>query len=131
MDWPKFVKRLLLVDARISETEAAMLRRAVLDGGVDRDEVKFLVHLKHAAVTVHPDYDKLLVEILRAVVLKDGVVSDTEVDWLREVLLADKHVSVIEREFVKQLRNEAKQLSPRFKKFEADLDSIRETDVWG
>ena len=71
MDWPKFVKRLLLVDARISEAEAAMLRRAVLEGGVDRDEVKFLVHLKHSAVTVCTDFDKLLVDILRAVVLKD------------------------------------------------------------
>lgn len=131
MDWPGFVKRLLLVDARISEVESAMLRRAVMEGGVNRDEIKFLVHLKHSAVTVHPSFDELIVDILRRAVLKDDTVSNSEIDYLREVLLADGHVSDVERRFVEQLKSEATNLGSKYAKLREDVMAIRENDVWG
>ncbi len=83
MDWPGFTKRILLEDGRICDTEAALLRREVLAGGVTRKEIGLMVRLKREAVTVLPAFDALLFEVLRAVVLADGQVSDDDAEWLR------------------------------------------------
>jgi hypothetical protein len=74
MDWPKLARRLLLADGRIGQTETEMLKRAILeDGVIDREEVKFLVDLKHEATSIHPEFERFLFRLLKKLVLADGI----------------------------------------------------------
>ena len=57
MDWPKFVKKLLLSDGRINEIQAEIIEHAIQEEGqVNREEIEFLTSLKREAVWVHPKY---------------------------------------------------------------------------
>lgn len=117
MDWPRFVKKLILAEGRISEMEAELLERAIdLEGSVELDEVAFLVALKREAVWVHPRYDKFLFDVLKHVLLHDGKISDAEANWLRKLLMADRQITETESDFVKQLAKEAKSYGPQFEK---------------
>ena len=121
MDWPKFLKRILLADGRISEHEAQLIRAAVEDqGAVDREELEFLADLKREANSVHPSYDAFFFRVLKRVVLTDGVVSDAEAKWLRKVIFADYQVTAIEARFVQELRDEAKSWGPEFDSLYSD-----------
>jgi uncharacterized tellurite resistance protein B-like protein len=121
MNWMAFTKRLLLADGKISDGEAALLRRAVLAGGVDREEVAFVVNLKHEAREVAPSFDLFLGEILKAVVMKDGRVSDAEAEWLRSVLFFDGKLTRTEAEIVQSLHAELKMTSAGLDKLLADV----------
>jgi uncharacterized tellurite resistance protein B-like protein len=117
MDWPRFVKKLMLAEGRITEVEAELLERAIdLEGSVELDEVAFLVALKREAVWVHPRYDKFLFGVLKQVVLHDGKISDAEAEFIRKLILADRQITETEAEFVRQLEKEAKSYGPQFVK---------------
>lgn len=130
MNWPAFVKRLLLADGRISDTETAMIRRAVASGGIDREELLFLIQLKREAVSVHPDFDELLYQVVKAVVLADGKISEAETDWMRSVIFADGHASDLERAFITRLRNDAERVDPAFEQLYTDVMKLDRQDIW-
>jgi len=130
MDWPGFAKRVLVADGRICDTETSLMRRALLAGGLDREEIGFVVRLKRVAITVHPSFDELVCEVLRAVVLADGRVSDDEAEWLRSIIFADGKVSEVERDFIIRLRAEVPQ-SAGLERLYEDVMSIDRTDMWG
>src|SRR5262245_21070876 len=101
MDWPKFCKRILLADGRITDHEADLIRAAVEEQGeVDKEALEFLGALKREAVAVHSKYDAFFFRVLKVVVLTDGVVSDAEARWLRRVIFADNQVLSAEAKFV-------------------------------
>jgi len=115
MDWPKFAKKLLLADGRISELETDLLRRAILaDKVVDREEVEFLAELKREAVTVSPEFNRFLYDVLKRVVLVDGAITDQEARWLRRIIFSDRQVKPIEATFVEDLKREARKVGPEF-----------------
>jgi len=115
MDWPKFAKKLLLANGRISELETDLLKRAILaDKVVDREEVEFLVELKREAVTVSPEFNQFLYDVLKRVVLADGVITDQEARWLRRIIFSDRQVKPVEATFVEDLKREARQTGPEF-----------------
>jgi hypothetical protein len=117
MDWPAFAKKLLLDDGRINQREAELIKRAILaDHKVNRTEIEFLVDLKRSASAVHPDFDRFLFEVLKRIVLADGVVSDLEARWLRGLILADGVISPAEAQFLRELKAEAKSTGPEFDK---------------
>jgi uncharacterized tellurite resistance protein B-like protein len=117
MNWPRFVKKLMLAEGRITEVEAELLERAIdLEGSVELDEVAFLVALKREAVWVHPRYDTFLFSVLKQVVLHDGKISDAEANWIRKLILADNQITTTESDFVKQLEKEARSYGPQFEK---------------
>jgi hypothetical protein len=117
MNWPAFAKKLLLDDGRITQREAQLIKRAILDDHVvDRAEVEFLVDLKRSAREVHPDFDSFLFEVLRRAVLRDGVVSDAEARWLRHLFRADGKVSAEEARFLGELKRQARSTGPEFEK---------------
>ena len=108
MNWPKFCKRILLADGRISETEAHLIRDAIDEQGtVTKEELEFLADLKREATTVHHAYDAFFFRVLKHVVLTDGVVSDAEARWLRRVIFADSVVTPLEARFVRELKSAA------------------------
>ncbi len=115
MNWPGFVKKLLLDNGRLNQREADLLKRAILaDRTVDREEAAFLVDLKRSAQAVHPDFDNFLFEVLRRVVLRDGVISDQEARWLRDLIVRDGKLSPAEVLFLADLKAQAKTTGPEF-----------------
>lgn len=132
MDWPKFVKRLLLAEGRINETEAELIERAILDGdAISQDEIAFLACLKREASWVHPRFDALLFKVLKSMVLLDGKISDAEACWLRKLLIADHQISNAEVDFVKQLKREAKSYGPEFEKLYKECTQLSATEFIG
>jgi hypothetical protein len=117
MNWPAFVKKLLLDNGRVNQREADLLKRAILaDRAVDREEAAFLVDLKRSAEWVHPDFDRFLFEVLRRVVLRDGAISDQEARWLRGLIVSDGKLSAAEVHFLADLKAQAKTTGPEFDK---------------
>jgi hypothetical protein len=115
MNWPGFVKKLLLDNKRLNQREADLLKRAMLaDHTVDREEAAFLVDLKRSAEWVHPDFDRFLFEVLRRVVLRDGAISDQEALWLRGLIVRDGKLSAPEAVFLADLKAQAKSTGPEF-----------------
>jgi len=121
MNWPDFAKRLLLADGKITDTEARLLRRAVLgDGTIDRQEVEFLIDLKRSAVAVSPSFERFLFAVLKRVVLADGMISDAETAWLERTLFAGRVlVSEMTIQFLRDLKRDAARVGPRFAKLYA------------
>jgi len=115
MNWPAFVKKLLLDNGRLNQREADLLKRAILaDHTVDREEAALLVDLKRSATAVNSDFDHFLFEVLRRVVLRDGVISDQEARWLRGLIVADGKLSAAEVHFLADLKAQAKTTGQEF-----------------
>jgi uncharacterized tellurite resistance protein B-like protein len=132
MNRPQFAEKLLLADGRLTELETALLKRAILDDNkVDREEVEFLVELKREATRVHPDFDAFLFQVLRSVVLADGVISDAEARWLRKILFADNQIVRAETKFVEELRREAKQYGKEFEQLWKDCSQLQGSELLG
>lgn len=130
MNWPAFAKRLILADGRIGDSETALLRRAILDDGVvDREEVNFLIELKRDAVQVHPAFDKFLFQVLRKVLLRDGMIADAEVHWLRSILTSDGRISIEEVGFLRELRREARVYGPEFDRLLDECARLDQTQI--
>ena len=74
MDWRKLASDLALVDGALTPRRAAVIADELLaEGAVDQDEAAFLVALKRAAVAAPAEFDRLVYEVIRQVVLQDGV----------------------------------------------------------
>ncbi|HEV3236553.1 MAG TPA: hypothetical protein VGZ25_06165 [Gemmataceae bacterium] len=132
MNWPQFAKKLLLADGRISELETALIKRAVLDDNkVDREEVEFLVELKREATMVHPEFDALLLRVLKSVVMADNVISDAEALWLRKILFADNQVVRAETKLIEELHREAKSFGKEFEQLWRDCTQLQRSQLLG
>ena len=126
MNWIALAKRLLLSDGRISVLETALLREAMMsDGIIDRKELEFLVSLKTEAVSVPPQFDELLFDVLKRIVLSDGMISDNEARWLRKLIFADNQVVLQEARFIEQLRDAATTYGPEFEELYQDCCELR------
>ncbi|MFO0812187.1 MAG: hypothetical protein U0796_03150 [Gemmatales bacterium] len=125
MDWPKFVRNLILADGRINEVEAELVERACLDAGlITKDLLELLITLKRDAQWVHPKYDELLFRVLQHVVLRDGIIHDPEAIWLRKLLLKDQQVVEQELSFILLLQKNARQVGPEFKKLHQECTHL-------
>ena len=115
MDWRKLASDLALVDGTLTPRRAAVIADELLaEGAVDKDEAAFLVALKRAAVAAPPEFDRLVYEVIRQVVLQDGVINAAEAHWLRRTIFADQVISAFELRFLEDLRREARSVSPEF-----------------
>lgn len=132
MNWPRFAKKLLLVDQRVSEHEAHLLKHALLEEGlIDREGIAFLAQLKREAVYVHPEFDRILFRVIKRVILTDGAVSDAEALWLRKLIFADRLAGAAEVEFLKELRREARTVGTEFEKLYKDCTQLASGDFAG
>lgn len=117
MDWPGFVKSLILADGRVNEVEAELLDRACHQAEhITRELMELLLHLKRQANWVHPKFDALLFRVLQGVMLRDGIIHDSEASWLRQLLLRDEQIVEEELVFVSRLQHDAKRVGPEFTK---------------
>lgn len=129
MDWPNFIKRILLYQGRINEVEAELIERSILEEGVlHREELEFLLSLKKEAKWVHPRFDKFVFKVLKKLVLKDGIVDDKEAHWLRKIILADQQITPVEQQFLEELHREARSAGPEFVKLYKECTELPQTE---
>jgi len=111
------IEERVLANAKIQGEEIEELRKVVYAGGeVSRDAADFLVVL-HKRVTWHtPAFDKFFYQAIKDHVLQDGRISAGEADWLRQMVFHDGKIDDMERKFLREVRGEAKEVSPEFEK---------------
>jgi uncharacterized tellurite resistance protein B-like protein len=115
-DW-KRLKAEILADGRIEDDEVARLRTELYaDGQIDKDEVEFLIALRNEAIATCPAFEQLFFRALKDNVLADGSIDAEEASWLRRVVFADGKIDDRERQFLRELRREARQVSPEFQR---------------
>jgi uncharacterized tellurite resistance protein B-like protein len=125
MNWPQFTKQIILARGTINETEANLIKKAVLeDGSVDREELEWLVALKREAKEVHPVFDRFVLAVLKKLVLGDGLIEDREALWLRQIIFADKTISPDEAAFLKDLKQKATAYGKEFERLLKDCSRL-------
>lgn len=114
-DWRKLAKALALADGRIDTKEATIIKNAIwADGKLDKSELEFLLDLKKSAQGVVREFNTMLFAALKAAVLADGEISDSEAAWLRKFIFADGKVDDDEKKFLQDLKSSAKATSAGF-----------------
>lgn len=114
-DWRRLAREALLADGQIDEREVAIVRKALFaDGRIDRSELEFLLEVKKFAKATVPQFQKLLFEAIRNVILADGTISANEAAWLRQWIFADGKVDDAEKHWLKELKLLADSVSPEF-----------------
>jgi uncharacterized tellurite resistance protein B-like protein len=114
-DWKKLAKALALADGRIDTKETNIIKKEIWsDGRLDKSELEFLLDLKKHASSVVGEYNTMLFAALKAAMLADGEISDSEASWLRKFLYADGKIDDDEKKFLADLKKSAKSTSPGF-----------------
>ncbi len=113
----KQLKADILADGKIEDDEVEVIRRELYaDGQIDQDEVEFLIALRNEARSTCPAFERLFFEAVKQNVLTDGSVDAEEADWLRRMLFADGKIDDNEKQFLRELRSQARKVSPEFQK---------------
>src|SRR5262245_52184164 len=108
-DWRKLAKALTLADGRIDTREVGILRKELFaDGKIDKSELDFLNELRNGAQSHVKDFMELFIQGVKANILADGDISDTEAAWLRKALYADGKIDDDEKRLLKELKAGAK-----------------------
>ncbi len=111
------LKAEVLADGRIDEDEVARLRRELYaDGVIDKEEVELLIALRNEASSACPAFEDFFFRAIKDNVLADGSIDAAEASWLRAMLFADGKIDDREKQFLRELRAEAKAVSPEFQK---------------
>jgi hypothetical protein len=105
----------LLRDGKITDQEVEVVRGYLRDAGkLDIEDVRFLVELLCDAHDVSPEFDKVFFPALKEAILADGRVGLDDQFYLLKMLYSDGHVRECEKQFLRELRREAKEVSPEF-----------------
>jgi hypothetical protein len=105
----------LLRDGKITDEEVNVIRDYLRDKwSLDIEDVKFLVELLCDAREVAPEFDAVFFPALKEVILADGHVGLDEQFYLLKMLYSDKRVRESEKQFLRELRKEAKEITPEF-----------------
>ncbi|MFO0876733.1 MAG: hypothetical protein U0840_05115 [Gemmataceae bacterium] len=116
-DWKKLAKSLALADGRIDTKETQIIKKEIwADGRLDKSELEFLLDIKKSATSTVHEFNNMLFAALKAAMLADGEISDTEAAWLRKFIFADGKVDEEEKKFLRDLKQSAKSTSPAFEK---------------
>jgi uncharacterized tellurite resistance protein B-like protein len=109
------IARHVLSKGKVDEDELRMLRQVLYaDGKIDRREIDFLVDLHNQLPNRTPAFEQFFYQALKDHLLDDGRLSAYKADWLRQILFADGKITNDERVFLRQLKWDAKEVSPEF-----------------
>jgi hypothetical protein len=109
------LKATVLADGRVDDDDVEALCRELYDDGtIGQAEVELFVALRNEARAVCPAFEELFFEVLKLHVLADGAIDAGEAAWLRQALLADGRVDEREKQLLRELRQEARHVSPEF-----------------
>ena len=105
----------VLEDKQITADEVQIIQEFICaDGELNLDDVRFLVELLAGAKEVCGEFNDLFFPVLKHVFLKDGRIDVSEQFYLLKTLYGDGEIRPSELEFLKELRREAKQVTPEF-----------------
>jgi uncharacterized tellurite resistance protein B-like protein len=105
----------LLQDGKITDQEVEVIRQYLQENGnLDMQDAKFLVELLSDAREVSPAFDELFFPALKAVFLADARIGLDEQFYLLKMLYSDGKVRESEKQFLRELRREAKEITPEF-----------------
>jgi uncharacterized tellurite resistance protein B-like protein len=111
------LKAQVLADGKIDDSEVEVIRRELYaDGKIDKEEVEFLIELRNGAKEFAPSFEELFFQAVKENVLADGSIDAEEAEWLRRMLFADGKIDDSEKRFLRELRDEAHQVSPELQK---------------
>jgi hypothetical protein len=114
-DWRRLAKAALLAGGRIDDQKVAILRKELFaDKRIDRSELQFMMEARHGVYQAVPAFHALFMEVIRSVLLADGVISAEETAWLRAWLCRDGKFDAEGKKLIKELKLLADQVSPEF-----------------
>lgn len=114
-NWRRLAKALSLADGRIDERETVIIRRELLaDRVIDLNEIEFLLELRKEAKQVHPTFSQFLFQVLKKMILADGVISAKETQWLRRWLVVGNRLDDDARQFLHALKQCVTEVCPEF-----------------
>ncbi len=105
-----------LVNRKIDDDdEVGAIREQInRDGQLDFDDVRLLIELYCKAREYPAAFEALFFDVLKKVFLADGEVTPDEQYHLLKMLYSDRVIRNRELEFLRELKREAKQVSPEF-----------------
>ena len=111
----------MLADGQIDAQEVEELRAFLYaDGKIDRKEAEFLLELHRRIERITPAFERFFYQAIKSHILTDGAIDREEVSWLRSMILADGKVDEREKKLLRELKGEAKSISPEFDQLYAE-----------
>jgi hypothetical protein len=109
------IEQAILAKGRVDGPELEALRRELYAGvTIERREADFLVVLHKRVQHLTPAFERFFYQAIKSHVLAHGRINAEETAWLRRMLFADGKIDDEERKFLRELKGEAKQVSPEF-----------------
>ncbi len=104
-----------LANKKIDDDEVGTIREQIYrDGQLDLDDVRLLIELYCEAREYPATFETLFFDVLKKVFLADGEVTPDEQYHLLKMLYTDRVIRNRELEFLRELKREAKHVSPDF-----------------
>jgi len=105
----------ILADGKIEPGELELLCEHVYrNGSPSIDDVRLLVELYTGANGLTPEFEDFFYGVLKKVILTDGEIQPGEQFYLLKVIYSDRVIRPRELAFLRELRREAKQITPDF-----------------
>ena len=105
----------ILANQKIDDGEVGAIREQIYrDGQLDLDDVRLLIELYCEAREYPATFETLFFDVLKKVFLADGEVTPDEQYHLLKMLYSDRVIRTRELEFLRELKREAKHVSPEF-----------------
>jgi hypothetical protein len=109
------IVRHVLADGKISNEEVKLLCDHVYRTGTPNlDDVRLLVELYTGAPTLSEAFENFFYGVLKKVILADGEILPGEQFYLLKTIYSDRVIRPRELAFLRELRTEAKQITPAF-----------------
>jgi hypothetical protein len=105
----------ILADQKISDSELRLLCDHVYRNGTPNlEDVKLLVELYTGIGKPSEAFENFFYGVMKKVVLEDGEIQPGEQFYLLKVIYSDRVIRPRELAFLRELRREAKQITPDF-----------------
>ena len=118
------LKAEILVDGHdlvIDAAEVVRIRECLpTSGPIPRDDIGVLTEMRAEARAVCPAFDQLFFPALKKYILADGTISLEEQFLLLRMLYGGGGIDDAERKFLRELRQEAREVSPEFERIYAE-----------
>jgi len=107
----------ILANGRVDGPELEALRRIFpADAPIERQAAEFLAVLHKRVQHHNPAFERFFYQSIKRHLLDDGRIDAERADWLRQMVLQDGVVEDAERKLLRELKGEARGVSPEFER---------------